>query len=326
MNTISNQKMDSTVEGANVSLLQTEENEVKILTKRDVLTSGALNINKETINFTSNVLSLSLNTDDVIGCDILEDDIKVVSKEAQEAIKGNAILRIDLIPLYKYKESSCCSTKDLKNRKFKSIEIILSKPKAVQHYEQLSKYCNKHLSFAKIETDLGISISKKRLLVFLNPFGGKGVAIKIWNSVKDIFENSFFEIEVFKTQRYMHAYDHILTIDKDKYHGIVCNSGDGIIHEVTNAMKKRQSKGELDFDIPLGVIPAGSGNALAQTIIHEAGEVEANPIALAYQILSGKTRKIDLMEIEFLSKPEKVYSFLSVVFAIVADIDLESEM
>ena len=167
-------------------------------------------------------------------------------------------------------------------------------------------------------------INKKKLLIFINPYGGKGKAKKIWASVENLFKLSFFSYDIMYTTHYQHAYEYTLTLPKDKYHGLISNSGDGIIHEIVNALMERKFKGE-DIDIPVGIIPAGSGNALAKTLSHEAGEVDCSPVVAAYLILTGKTRKIDLLEIEFESKEKKTYAFLSINFAIIADIDLESE-
>lgn len=174
-----------------------------------------------------------------------------------------------------------------------------------------------------------LPIVKKKLLVFVNPIGGQGKAVKTWESVKDIFVNnkSFVEVEVFYTEYYRHAYDHTLKINKDDYQGIICCSGDGIVHEVVNAISyKIKEEGWHHSDIPIGVLPAGTSNALAKTIAIEGGDKYLTTNLMVYYILRGNTKRIDIHEIEFLNSKKKVYSFLSVCYAITADIDLESEL
>lgn len=180
------------------------------------------------------------------------------------------------------------------------------------------------------ENTLTLPVNKKKFLFYINPIGGQGKAMKTWNSIKDIFinEQSFVDVEVFFTQYYRHAYQATLDIqDKNKYQGIICCSGDGIAHEVTNAlMKKKTQKGFEDIDIPIGIIPSGTSNALAKVLTVEAGEEISSPKELAYMILRGDTRKIDLHKVEYLNTQETVYTFLTVTYAIIADIDLESEV
>lgn len=180
------------------------------------------------------------------------------------------------------------------------------------------------------ENTLTFPINKRRLLVYINPAGGQGKAVKTWDSVKGLFinNNGFIEMEVFYTKYAKHAYVNTLEIkDKNKYQGILCCSGDGIIHEVINALiKKKTQEGFEDLDIPVGALPSGTSNALAKVIGVENKEAVATPKTMAYIIIRGLTRYIDLQEIEFLNTSEKVYSFLSINYAFIADIDLESEL
>jgi sphingosine kinase len=164
---------------------------------------------------------------------------------------------------------------------------------------------------------------KKKMLLFINPFGGRGTAIKVWNQVKHIFDLANIEIEIFKTRYYKHAYDHVLVMDVKQYQGILCCSGDGIVHEVINAMMSREDKDICLNSIALGVIPGGSSNGLAKTLCEESGE-HYSPEVCSYLIVKGQHKKIDLMEIETQSG-KKIYAFLAIGYGIIADVDLESE-
>ena len=108
-----------------------------------------------------------------------------------------------------------------------------------------------------------------------------------------------------------------------QYTGIICVSGDGIIHEVVNAIFHRREIEE--FNITIGVIPAGSGNGLAKSISDSLNE-EYDIKFFAFLICKGLTKKMDLLEINKSSDNKKIYSFLSVAWGIISDIDLESEV
>ncbi|CAG8807329.1 17272_t:CDS:2, partial [Racocetra fulgida] len=57
-----------------------------------------------------------------------------------------------------------------------------------------------------------------------------------------------------------HAKEIVKTIDLKPFDAIIVVSGDGIVHEVINGLLERENIN--DATIPIGVIPAGSGNAL----------------------------------------------------------------
>lgn len=129
---------------------------------------------------------------------------------------------------------------------------------------------------------------------------------------------------VFNTQYEKHAYDYTLEIDIKHYDGIVCCSGDGIVHEVINAIFHRRDKDEFLQYIPIGVIPGGTSNGLAKSICEASGEKYSAELC-SYLIIKGYSRNLDIMEIETPSREKKIYSFLSVAWGLLADIDLESE-
>jgi len=206
-----------------------------------------------------------------------------------------------------------------------SIEI-----KSVESRNYSNSNTNRELSHLSIGDQLVLPVKKKLFLIYINPIGGKGIAMKNWESSKDLFihESSFVDIEVFFTKYYKHSYDNTLQIsDKTKYDGILCCSGDGIVHEVLNAiMHKREEPGFEDFDLSVGVIPSGTSNGLSKALCVESGENSFSLNLANYLILRRETKRIDLCEIEMLNQKKKVYSFLSVTWGFVADVDLESEV
>jgi len=218
---------------------------------------------------------------------------------------------------------------------FKLLKVKISNFKNHSEKENLcmienTNILNQKLQYVLIkENFLTLPFIKKKYLLYINPKGGKGLAIDVWNSVKDLFNNekSFVDVEVFETKYEKHAYFTTLDLeDNNKYHGILCASGDGTIHEVVNAIMINKNKnGKDSFDIPVGVLPCGTSNALAKVVGFESGEDILTAKSAAYSILRGDTRKIDVLEIQSLDE-SKIYSFLSFTWCIVADCDLESEV
>ena len=57
---------------------------------------------------------------------------------------------------------------------------------------------------------------------------------------------------------------------KEKYCGLIIISGDGLVHEVVNGLAQRSDWDDI-CDIPMGIVPGGSGNALNCSILHQLG-------------------------------------------------------
>ncbi|XP_044497287.1 sphingosine kinase 2 isoform X4 [Mangifera indica] len=73
----------------------------------------------------------------------------------------------------------------------------------------------------------------KSLFIFLNPFGGKKTASKIFlDNVKPLLEDADIQFTLEETTRQLYAKDVAKGLDLSKYDGIVCVSGDGILVEV----------------------------------------------------------------------------------------------
>jgi diacylglycerol kinase family enzyme len=90
-------------------------------------------------------------------------------------------------------------------------------------------------------------------------------------------------------------------------------------------MYEREDRDSFIKKIPLGVIPGGSGNGYAKVICEESKEI-CSAENCCYIIAKGSTKFVDVLEIERMSSDKKLYSFLSVTWGMIADIDLESEL
>ena len=65
-----------------------------------------------------------------------------------------------------------------------------------------------------------------------------------------------------------------MTLDPEKYDGFVACSGDGIIHEIINAIFHRNEEDKNKFLNHWAICPitAGSGNALSKAISSYCGD------------------------------------------------------
>jgi diacylglycerol kinase family enzyme len=78
--------------------------------------------------------------------------------------------------------------------------------------------------------------------------------------------------------------------------------------------------------VVIGFIPGGTGNALVKSVLATTNE-DFGVLEAAYLIVRGKSIKMDLTELTLEYEPERrIFSFLSVAWAIVADCDINSEV
>ncbi|EEC15789.1 sphingosine kinase, putative, partial [Ixodes scapularis] len=121
------------------------------------------------------------------------------------------------------------------------------------------------------------------------------------------------------TERQNHAKEFIKSLNLKQWSGILVISGDGLLFEVYNGLMERPDW-EQAVKIPIGIIPGGSGNGLARSISHTAND----PIVAAtLGVAKGRISPLDLMLVE--TPKGALYSFLTVGWGIMADIDIESE-
>ncbi|CAM8992984.1 unnamed protein product [Rhodiola kirilowii] len=162
----------------------------------------------------------------------------------------------------------------------------------------------------------------KRLFVFLNPFGGKKSATKIYvDEVRPILEDAGVQIHLEETKYQLHGKSVAKSMDLCLYDGIVCVSGDGILVEVVNGLLEREDW-KTAIQMPIGMIPAGTGNGMVKSLLESVGE-PCTPLNATVAIIRGHKRKLDVATI--MQKGTKFFSVLMLAWGLVADIDIESE-
>lgn len=99
----------------------------------------------------------------------------------------------------------------------------------------------------------------KKLLFVYNPHAGKGQIKNNLCEIVDIFTKGGYEVTAYPTQAPRDGYRKI-TEDGDHYDLICTSGGDGTLSEAVKALMT------FDHKIPLGYIPAGSTNDVAQSL------------------------------------------------------------
>ncbi|KAL2932047.1 Sphingosine kinase 1 [Bienertia sinuspersici] len=163
----------------------------------------------------------------------------------------------------------------------------------------------------------------KRLFVLVNPFGGKKSASKVFvDTVQPLLEDAEIQYTLLETQYHQHAKELAYGLDLTKYDGVVCVSGDGILVEVVNGLLHR-SDWNTAIKIPLGVVPAGTGNGVAKSLLDSVGD-PCSAFNATVAIIRGHRTSLDVATIS--QGKTRFYSVLMLAWGLVADIDIESEI
>ncbi|KAK3125376.1 hypothetical protein QOZ80_7BG0604030 [Eleusine coracana subsp. coracana] len=162
----------------------------------------------------------------------------------------------------------------------------------------------------------------KRLFIIVNPYGGKRSGRSIFQTeVLPLIEAAGIIYTMQETKHRFHGQEMSHSLDLRKYDGIICVSGDGVLVEVVNGLLQREDW-ETAIKVPLGIIPAGTGNGMAQSLLHAAGESFSISNAV-FAIIRGHKRALDVTSV--MQGKTRFFSVLMLTWGLVADLDIESE-
>lgn len=178
----------------------------------------------------------------------------------------------------------------------------------------------------------------RRLLLLVNPFSGRGQAMQCCQThILPMIREASISYNLIQTERHNHARELIREISLPEWDGIIIVSGDGLLHEVINGLMDRPDW-ERAIKTPVGVLPCGSGNALAGSINHYAGYDMClrEPLLLncCFLLCRDGVQPMDLVSVttspapsnnSHTAAPRRLFSFLSVAWGFVSDVDIESE-
>ncbi|KAF8965504.1 hypothetical protein BGZ46_000600, partial [Entomortierella lignicola] len=172
--------------------------------------------------------------------------------------------------------------------------------------------------FLSLAEQLRVFPKSRRILLLVNPSGGVGKA-KITSDtiVKPMLECSGLTFQEKYTEYGRHAVDIAHKVDLKELDMLIVVSGDGVLHEIINGLLTR-SDWEQARQLPVGIIPAGSGNAIATSI------GTRNPIVSTLAVIRGETSKFDIFSLSQLDRP-RIYAMLMFSWGMMADADIESD-
>ncbi|KOX79352.1 Ceramide kinase [Melipona quadrifasciata] len=134
---------------------------------------------------------------------------------------------------------------------------------------------------------MGLSHRPRKILLFVNPFGGKKKGLKIWEKdVQPLMTIAGIDTKILVTER-----------------AVVCIGGDGTLAEVINGLVLRASRDrqvdpnnpEADLPtprLPIGVIPSGSTDTVAYSL-HGTTDVQT----AAIHIIFGDNTGLDISSV-----------------------------
>ncbi|XP_060759904.1 sphingosine kinase 1-like [Neoarius graeffei] len=168
----------------------------------------------------------------------------------------------------------------------------------------------------------------RSMMVLVNPQSGRGQAMSLYTGpVLSMFTEANISHTLITTEHQNHARELVRNADLSQWSAIIILSGDGLLHEVINGLMEREDWNEA-IRTPLGILPGGSGNALAASVHHytQAGPALGEDLLLSccFLLYKGLVCPLDIVSVHLSSGP-RLFSFLSLAWGFVADVDIESE-
>ena len=152
--------------------------------------------------------------------------------------------------------------------------------------------------FSNLQFKEQYNVTKAHVIV--NPYSGKKKGITVGNFVKEELTHSKIDVELYVTERPKHAIEIVRNIDLNDGDTVVTVGGDGTFCEVISGFMSRAKEAS---NIPLGLVPAGTGNS-------QANDMEISDYMDAVErIAKGRVRLMDIAETRFLEDDKEVIRY-----------------
>jgi sphingosine kinase len=221
---------------------------------------------------------------------------------------ADRVVQVHHYPLVKRPPSCCCAERGV--REYVPLRLECASAAAAQ------------AAAARIEAELGRR--PRHLAVLVNPAAGSGRGLAVYRQqVQPLLELSGVRVTLTVSERRGHASEVVASLDLAGLDGLLVVSGDGTLSEVYAGLAAHPQR-EAALHFPLGVIPAGSGNAVAKSLAFLAGEDCSVLGATLGALTCTSPLALDVASVtQADSLP--MYALLSLSWGLVADIDVESE-
>jgi YegS/Rv2252/BmrU family lipid kinase len=131
-------------------------------------------------------------------------------------------------------------------------------------------------------------MTNRQILAIVNPRSGSKAALRQLDQLKAALQPEGFLVHTALTEYPGHASQIATEADTSEIGCICAVGGDGTIHEIADGLMRRPQATR----IPLAVLPAGTGNALALQFQLQS------PADTAQRILAGRTLQLDVLQVE----------------------------
>ncbi|XP_069566096.1 sphingosine kinase 1 [Brachyistius frenatus] len=167
-----------------------------------------------------------------------------------------------------------------------------------------------------------------RIMILVNPHSGRGQALQLFTGhIQGMLTEASVPFTLVITEHQNHARELVRKADLSQWDALAIMSGDGLLAEVINGLMEREDWQEA-IQTPLGILPGGSGNALAASVHHYSQSPpawnEELLLSCGFMLCKGLVGSLDLVSIHLASR-QRLFSFLSLAWGFVADVDIESE-
>ncbi|CAJ1075978.1 sphingosine kinase 1-like [Xyrichtys novacula] len=167
-----------------------------------------------------------------------------------------------------------------------------------------------------------------RVMILVNPHSGRGQALQLFTGhVQGMLTEASVPYTLVITEHQNHAREVVKKADLSQWDALAIMSGDGLLFEVINGLMEREDWQEA-IQTPLGILPGGSGNALAASVHHYSQSPpawnEELLLSCGFMLCKGLVGSMDLVSVHLASR-QRLFSFLSLAWGFVADVDIESE-
>jgi len=153
----------------------------------------------------------------------------------------------------------------------------------------------------------------KKTLIIHNPKSGPKSTDTMINQLIDQLKQANKTVQINQTKYAGHATKLCQNIDLHKYNNLIICGGDGTFNEVLNGLMLHKEP----FSPTLGFLPGGTGNAFMHDL------KATNPKIAIQKIIKEKTKKIDILKLEFTHSTE--YAINIVGWGMVTDILILAE-
>ena len=164
------------------------------------------------------------------------------------------------------------------------------KPRTLRSITLSSDQVQNQLGVASANVAALLTKQRRKMLIIINPVSGKKKGVQLWQRCLPILQAANIDCVEIITTGTAHATQVIRdlsSMEMASYDGVVAVGGDGILFEVVEGFMQRDDWLTQIKSMPVAIVPAGSGNGLALSVLHRKNETR-DVESMAYLIARGE--------------------------------------